>query len=285
MAKSDEITLDKPFDADAVVRPARSRAGVLTLLVVASAAADTVFVAVAQEGVFPYPPLVFAYALIFSQVSLAAIWAGLVSRHLLLGALGLAMTYAIAIVPLNALHSNDGAWGRLLVVQMAAVALPLLAARAIGIRLSREVPYAAPDRFRLTRIQFTLRRLFAVTTSAAILLAFGRIIAQRLPPMQHCADLITFGGGFASIALLATWASLGVGSVRLQVVVLLAGSLAVSSLLVRMVPTSPENVLGIFCLVAGNCCLLAASLGVLRRHGYRLVRRAAADPPQPVHTA
>lgn len=81
MTEPDETTNERSI-ADAAASAERWRTQAVPLLILAMTAADAVFLTAAEGQDFPALPLVIAYALIFSQISLAAIWAGLICRNL-----------------------------------------------------------------------------------------------------------------------------------------------------------------------------------------------------------
>jgi hypothetical protein len=209
------------------------------------------------------------YALVFSQVSLVAIWIGLGATSALLRALGLAAAVGFGTLALRALHDRSGLWLVLLAIQVVAVIGPLAAARLCGIRLVREATPATRSAGR--PLQFTLWHLFAGLTVTAVLMGIGRLVLPEIAGPRVYGELIVIGGGFAAIALVAVWAGLGIGAVWLKPPVLLSVSAGVGYGIAILVE-GRDDVPPLVAMSVAQALCLAGSLAVVRRAGYRLVR-------------
>lgn len=75
---------------------------VISLLVATSLVADAVVVLVATGATFPAPSLVVGYALLCSQVALAAIWLGIGMSRLLLRLIGNVAVITVGFFTINA---------------------------------------------------------------------------------------------------------------------------------------------------------------------------------------
>lgn len=131
--------------------------------------------------------------------------------------------------------------------------------------------------------QFTLRHLLALTAGIAVLLAVGRAFRALIPQLSE--ELIPFGALLllmisivtASATVTTLWAMLGTGRPvqRLPFAVALAASGGL--LPAYYFNATPEGHLILLAVAALISLITAASLAVVRREGYRLVRR----PPTP----
>jgi hypothetical protein len=226
-------------------------------------------------------------ALYFSQVSLVAIWMGL-------GRTPAAMRIAVGLPLLIALGDPETLSSvvpyRPLIdftAQVAtAVAVPLLVARLLGVRLTNinVTPPPPPARGR-QRFQFSIRFQFGLMTALAVILGTLQWTGSyALIPATYRIDIhctiVPLALGHAVMAWAVIWAALGVRATGLRMMVLVCATLAASVFTPTTLyvlgwpvayaePLVPPN--GIFIFL--EAALLAVSLWLFRRAGYRVVFR------------
>jgi hypothetical protein len=211
-------------------------------------------------------------ALAFSQISLAAIWAGLGAGRFLLRLITAVAVGAGWLGLLSLVGPNPRGLLALLGLQILCVCGPLLLARAFGIRLMHR------DRIPLGRrpLQFGIAQIMLWTAIIAVLLGLGRVVPL---PEQISDREMMLGPIFASLALLAVWAALGTSHVALRLMVVLSVSplLGIGAQVFLMRPQpSKDNLLEFAVMTGLQGVLLAGSLWIFRLGGYRLTRRAPA---------
>lgn len=238
----------------------------ITVLVIVNLGADVLAVGYGAGQTFPHPALVVAYALVFAHVSLGAIWLGLGATVIGLRLAVYMGLLAAAYAGLSALHDNRGQWLRLLAVQTLAICGPLTVARKRNLRLQAtgSMPNEQP-------FQFTLKHVFALTTACGLVLGLLRV-APPWPTVGNRAIEVWLGIGFALMAMVASWVSLGYGRWLIKLLALPLVTFLVGSLLVAVDGRGNRPAqLGAMMLVFLQMLFLAAPLVVLRRYGYRLV--------------
>lgn len=241
----------------------------IATLVIANFTAAVVAVGCGAGKDFPHPAVIVGYALLFSQVSLGAIWLGIGSNAVVVRLAAHVAILAAIYYGLSALHNNQGEWVRLLAVQTVAVAVPLAVGRWYGLRL--QVTSSTNDE---QPWQFTLKHLFLLTTACALLLGFLRLAPPWRPSGNRLTEALLLGGGFALMALIAAWVALGHGRRLFKLLALPVVTFLVGCLLMAIEGRRGRaGDLAIMALVFGQMFFLAGSLIVLRRCGYRLVRR------------
>lgn len=253
------------------------------LLVVIVAAVNGMSIRLAAVSRFPTPQEVFAYALLFAEVGLTAVWSGLSATSWWTRVAGHSTVVVAAVFVAARVHANHGDWLALFAVQSIAITGPLLLARCMGLLLTRSVDVAGGDPF-----QFSLRHLFIGMTAFAVLLGLGRVLYPLLRSYSRPAGNIAFeasvlGSGFSVVALIATWTALGTGRRSLKLLVFVVTTFAVGSLVAAITgrPAITDQI-AIVSLVVLQAVLLSAALAAFRRAGYRLIRLPdRASPAEP----
>jgi hypothetical protein len=219
----------------------------------------------------PYCALVLwgpFFALIFAQVALVALWAGLGRARL-----WIRLPVAAAAV---------GYLGTVLGVGLSGVGIETYTVTALAGCLMWAVTMAV-RRFRARLVlaeagcpvpeglQFTIRHLFILTGLVACLVAGGRMAAPDFPATRLLLLLVIIalvGVSFAAVGLAAMWAMLGERRPWLRCIatVLIAAGFA---LLLKFV--HPSQMHEWVCILIMEAIWLLLSLYVVRRCGYRLV--------------
>lgn len=174
------------------------------LLVVIVAAVNGMSIRLAAANKFPTPQEVIAYALLFAEVGLIAVWSGLSAALWWMRVAGHSTVVVAAVFVAEQAHANHGGWLALFAVQSIAITGPLLLARWMGLRLTMNVDVAGGAPF-----QFSLHHLFIGITAFAVLLGIGRVLYPLLRSYSRPASNIAFeacvlGSGFAVVTLIAT---------------------------------------------------------------------------------
>ncbi len=219
------------------------------------------------EDQWPQPTLVFWYSLIFSQISLSAIWVGLGESHfawrlLLMPVVTIAASFALSLV------SYNWRWPIAVGSQILTVACPLWITRWAGVRLAS--PYSTAESvIGLQSMQFRLWHLWAGMTGIGVVLGVSR--AWPWPTTWQLFDrkALMLAGCFAFVALVGLWTALGTGRLPLRIIALILASLGAGAALSLQAGGSPDSY-GVVELTLMQMILLAASLGVFRYCGYRL---------------
>lgn len=238
------------------------------VLLAAYLTADAVTVIGGANQHFPHPAAVCGYALLFAQVGLGAIWLGVGGSPFALRLAGYVAVVGTVYFGLSVLHDNGGQWASLLAVHTLAIAGPLAAARAYGLRLQLAGVEPSAERW-----QFTLKHVFVLTTACAVLLGLVRLAPKSPAINDHAFQALMIGAAFALMALVASWAAIGHGRRVFKLAALPTVTLLACGLLTATEGrNSLESDLGIMGIVFGQMLFLATPLFVLRRLGYRLVR-------------
>lgn len=239
------------------------------ILIIGVVGINMASIGAAARSEFPAPLVVFAYALLFSEAGLIAVWSGVSAARWWIRAVGHSTAFIAAVFAAEGVrgtHGYYGDWIGLFASQSLAISGPLLGARLFGLRLGRNT-----DDVRAAPLQFTLRHLFIGTTILACLLGLGRAIYPLLVDGNNALEMCLLGSGFAAVALIAAWAAFGGGAPGVKLVVLIVTAVAVGWLFAMLEP--PNDLIPIIALVVAHTALLALSLLLFRRAGYRLIRR------------
>ena len=230
------------------------------------------------------------WALAWSQVSIAAIWAVLGGSHYARRIPGALLILAGWSVPIN--------WGRLggdfrgavveVSMMFATVGVPLLVVRPIGVQIVRhaEISTGAVGLSVSQPPQFTIRYLLGLMTALAVVMGIGKWLYLNDLWLRRLDDtcFLWFCAGQGPVAWAATWAALGNrwSVVRMATLVLASaaafGALMLSGEPVYYVailtwngdPTYYGNFWTFFLLFSLEALLLLGSLWVFRVAGYRV---------------
>ncbi|HET6878534.1 MAG TPA: hypothetical protein VFI31_00080, partial [Pirellulales bacterium] len=116
-----------------------------------------------------------------------------------------------------------------------------------------------------------------ITTASAVLLGVIRLAQPWLSSRNVTAEACVLGIGFALTALVAVWVSLGYGRWFFKIIALPAVAALVSVLFIAIEGHGGTNQdLGIAGIVLTQTIYMTLILLVLRRCGYRLLRKLAA---------
>jgi len=258
----------------------------IVLLLLATVLVDcAVLVAAGQRPSFPNPVLISVWALQISQVSLAAIWLGLGRKPAplrLVGAVAVAALWSWALSTLPD-AGNVEQWAVLLMAHTAAVSVPLLAVRSLGLQLvdvsaakgAEKLP-AGPQ-----RLQFSIGYLLGWTTALAVIMSILHYVAPHdhtsLKPLAEL-PVVPFVIGRAVMVPAAVWAALGTRWWALRVLVLPVTSATAFGVILLAEPLFAGGAGYSVLLCFLEAVLLVGSLCVFRVAGYRLrVRRSVGD--------
>lgn len=248
---------------------------IIALLVIANALADAVAVGMAIGGSFPHPAVVVAFGLLFSQIALAAIWLSLGNRGAVARIAAYSGVVASVTVGLLAIEDQLQLWLVLLALQTLGTSGPLTVARWFGLRL-RVTDLAGDEQ----PWQFTIKHVFALTTACALLLGLIRLVRPWIDIGNSLIEASFIGGGFAVVALVAAWVSLGRGRLLLKAAALPVATFLVGGTFIGIEgSTALPDALGMMAIVFGQMVSLSMSLMVLRRLNYRLTREARFQSP------
>ncbi len=233
-----------------------------------------------ESGVLslPRPAIGLLFSLVFSQVSLAAVWAGLSGRTIawrLAGGLLVVLLWSVALSVLGGGDIAGGStqWIVLLSGQAMTVFVPLSVARGRGVRLSEAsvIDTTSQQGVELRSWQFSLQCWFA--WMAALAVAMGMVCSvdrEHLPWTPHfwlSAGILLVG--HSATAIVALWAVLGTGRPMRRIV-----GICLTVAVVLAVYMLTANTRGHMQLRATLCLaqatLLIGSLWVARTAGYRL---------------
>ena len=226
-----------------------------------------------------HPLLAVLFSLAFSQVSMAAVWAGLGNTSLpwrLAGLVGIVTVWSVALTREAAdavdLYVSDY-WSLLLLGDALFILLILLVVRTRGGRLENCLKTnAKPEKFRW---QFSLGHLFAWLTATAVALGLLQytIDYDSLMAGQNWHGVLVMGLCNAVVSLLTLWLALGGKRLLSRVVVLCLALGGVFSL--PFLYDSAAAYILIFWAVLWilQIVWLAAWLFVLRTAGIRFVWR------------
>jgi len=248
----------------------------ISLLLLATVLIDLVVWPMVREWRRPNPLLAVLFALAFSQVSLATIWAAwgnMSAPWRATGAFLIVAGWSLAL-------SHDG--GTLLVMivllfQAFAIFLPMLILRAIGVRYTRarEGSFAIEHEDGCGERQFSLRDIFSWITATAIVLG----VTQYCMGQEAInADQIVWMtlGRFAAIQIVIVFSSLwivfGTRWATARAILFVMFLLAIESglaLYLEHPEAKPANISLMFGL---ELLLLLGSLWVIGMAGYRVKR-------------
>ena len=228
---------------------------------------------------WPHPLLAVLFSLAFSQVSMAAIWAGLSETSLpwrLAGLVGVVTAWSVSLeraAGTAVVGYGREVWSVRLSAQALFILLILLADRAGGgRRANRLKTNAEPDR---RRWQFSLAYLFAWLTATAISLGLLRYTVDygSLMAGRYWDDIIGLGICNTVVSLATLWAAPGGKRLVSRVVVLCLAAGGVLS-----IPFLLNSAVGDFhfswtVLWIPHVVWLLAWLFVLRTAGIRFVWR------------
>ncbi len=248
------------------------------LLVAASVLVDLVVLTVAgpffgPAADWPDPAAIGFASLAFSQVSLLAIWLVFGGGAVWWRWVGTMLGVAFWSV-LSAIGGAGSDCAATLLAQTSIVAVVALLLRLAGGRLS------ALGRSNLgqctgTRkpFQFSIRHMLGWTTALAVTLALLRCLGTYGLLQSYSLDVWPIHVGYATIALVAFWVTLGTGHWRLR---LMTTCLVVVAAMATLTMPNLSRRTGLFALyVLFQMPWLLASLLVVRMAGYRLVWRGA----------
>ncbi|HUY92192.1 MAG TPA: hypothetical protein VMV10_25860 [Pirellulales bacterium] len=227
-------------------------------------------------------------AISISQAGLIGLWAGLAkapAARRLAAAIGggVAVYSSLRIaVPIagGVRTSSTENWifpAVFVLAPFVAVALFAAAMRRRGFAIERLAP--GEDRGERREAQFSLFHLFAITFVAAILFTLVRQLRDKWDGAATAWEFCPIAAFNALIFVLHTqiclWSALGAGRLALRLGALLF-STALAAAVYGLATGGPQNAYLIFLeLMTIYSVLVAGTLGVLRRFGYRLLRRTA----------
>ena len=226
---------------------------------------------------WPHPLLAVLFSLAFSQVSMAAVWAGLSNTSLpwrLAGLVGVVTVWSVALARdanVGGYGRND--WGVLLLGHALFILSILLVVRARGGRLANRLKTKVEPEER--RWQFSLGHLFAWLTATAVSLGLLRYTIDFDSPIagRYWPEILVFGLCNAVVTLAALWAVLGGKRMVSRVVVLCLAAGGVLSLPLLYDNAIADIHISWAMLWILQIVWLAAWLFVLRTAGIRFVRR------------
>ena len=255
------------------------------LLVVAMVSADASVLTVVGRGwlppQWPHASLCLLFALVFSQVSLAAIWAGLGRQSIawrVTGGFLVVVAWSIALArelqadrPIELLSTY---WSVLLTAQAVLTLVPLFALRKAGARLiSTAAAEASVDSgSQFGPWQFSVADMLRWMTALAVILGLAQSVAfyDLLPSgSRELAEIGTWAAANTLFALFTLWAVLGSGPPTARVLTLVVVASVTAGLLGWLAPDSEKGTAAAI-LYALQAILLTASLGVVRVAGYRV---------------
>jgi hypothetical protein len=205
-------------------------------------------------------------ALIFAQVALVALWAGLGRARwwIRLPVVGVGIGYLGTVLGLGVRELTVETYTITVLAGclMWAVALVVRTFRA-RLVLAEAVGHPGPE-----GLQFTIRHLFLLTFLVACLTAGGKAAAPHFRGAGVLVIIVLLGVSFAAVGLAGMWAMLGERRpwLRCVVAILVAAGFG---LLPELLQPQPRCV-WVYILVTEAIWLLL-SLYVVRRCGYRLV--------------
>ena len=265
---------------------------VIWLLIVAMVLVDaSLLTLIAGEGgltpQWPHPLWCAIFALSFSQIGLAVIWASLgrqTAPWRLGGAVLVVVAWSVALA--TAQHGSrpidlfSTYWAVLLSAQAGVILVPLLFLRATGVRLVREavgdVPEEGPKEGSeemepgLRPGQFSLGYLLAWMTAVAVVLGLVQsIVFLDLLPSQSTAwiEIGIMAITASLLTFVSLWAVLGSGPLVLRAITLCTIVGVVAGLFGPLSGMLATSVLWLL-----QTILLTASLAAVRVAGYRLGR-------------
>jgi hypothetical protein len=256
----------------------------ILLLLLAAVLVDLVMLsAVGSYGAgffqWPHPILAVLFSLAFSQVSMAAIWAGSSYTSVpwrLAGLVGVVTLWSVALawtaVGGVAGYGKDD-WSVLLLGHAFFILWILTFVRAKGVRLAHCLKRSAePEE---NRWQFSLGHLFAWLTATAIALGLLRYTIDFDSPTagRHLDEIVLIGSCNAVVSLATLWAALSDRGLVWRVVVVCLAAGGVLSLPLLRGGGVDSSCFSWAVLWILQIVWLAAWLFVLRTAGIRFLRR------------
>ena len=228
---------------------------------------------------WPHPLLAVLFSLAFSQVSMAAIWAGLSDSSLpwrLAGLVAVVAVWSLALARevADAVSGyGKDVWSILLLVCALSILLILLAVRAEGGRLENRLKTNAEPK--KVPWQFSLGYLFAWLTATSVALGLLRSTIDFDSPIadRHWPEILVFSICSAVVSLATLWAVPGGKWPLLRMAVLCLAAGGVLSLPLLLNSTRHNISLSWAVLWILQIVWLLAWLFVLRTAGIRLVWR------------
>jgi hypothetical protein len=213
------------------------------------------------------------FGVVFGQIGLAAMWAGLGKRAWFLR-LPIAFAAVVVLGTLLGIGIHEPCVEAYFVTSVAGLVMGMVCftLRILRLQLLRFANAAVPLR---EGLQFTVRHLFLLTFVVACLVAIGKAVAPSLAGLNQMPVLALYGVVFAAVGLISLWAMLGRGATAVRTVlgVLIAIGLGFVSAFTNN--GSADFWIWPFMTVCEAACLLA-TLAALRGCGYRLVRGVTA---------
>ncbi len=206
---------------------------------------------------------------LFSQTSLLGLWGGLAIVGLPVRFIGVTIGIAY-LIPLYSLSASD--WGfevmLLIFFATAVVACVMLVVRWRWARLENIT--AETFAVQAEGLQFSIRHLMILTFVIACTLGAGRWLRPVFHGSAQWSELFVFGLCFVIVALISAWAMLGRSYVLLRTFVVLVICASMGGLLAFLLDREAYWTWILLLLTEASAIL--ASLYVVRRAGYRLVR-------------
>jgi hypothetical protein len=225
-------------------------------------------------------------ALFFSQVGLVAIWLGLGQTSFPWRiAVGFLILIAWSRPPTTLPGFVGGSTGEL----AATVAIPLLACKLLGLRLTNvySAPVAVPAPLGRQRWQFSISSMLGLMTVVAVIMGMQpkidlKSLLQWRPAFHIDSSIVPhiapLAAGRAIVAWTALWAALGTRSATLRLVVFIVAVAAAYGGLVATDVGYQYDFWPYKSLFFLEAVLLLGSLWVLRLAGYRVAfRRRGTD--------
>ena len=249
----------------------------VTLLLVAAVLLDAV--ACLLENTRSDYSQIFIWSLFFAQINLLSLWVGLGTAYWLvriasLGCAIVAIPTAFAVMG----FTNVGEETATIFAIQAAAVLPFAAvARFLGFRWTIVDPHSSPDcDTSAHHFQFTIRRMLAWTTVAAVVAALAR---RADFPSGETATFVLVYISNTIITFTAAWAVASNGRIlrRLLLLILVAGFLSVLERLAIRTSGPPFSML---MLIVLHALFVAGWLGACRLVGIRIVRYRRPGPAE-----
>ena len=221
---------------------------------------------------------IFFMSLIFAQINLLSLWVGLGTTYWLvrIASLGCAIAALSAAFAVWIDSPSVEEIATVFAIEAAAV-LPIAAlARFVGFRWTIVSPQLSPDCSASPyHFQFTIRRLFAWTTVAAVVAALAR---QADLPGGETGAIIFFFTSNTIITFAAAWAVSANGRIltRLALLILVAGLLSVVDGIAIRTPGPPFMLM----MMVLHALFVAGWFGACRVVDIRIVRYRRAGPAE-----
>lgn len=212
----------------------------------------------------------FFVAILFCQSSLLGLWAAFSNSYFVVRLAILFAALALLVAEISWATGLDGQSVLLVTVPTLLVGGVAWLVRVFRASIVRsDNPASTPKE----QLQFSIRDLLWLTFVVACLLSVGRLIWPHFQVVGLIIIIPVLGICFATVGMASTWSILGSGNMLLRSVVVLVIAGVSGGIIGSLVP-----VFIIFWTAATllHALFLLGSLLVVRRCGYRLVRRVAA---------